>query len=72
MQGSSERILSTHTGSLPRPERLVQLMFAREEGQPVEVDLLAEQIGAAVAETVRRQVEVGLDVVSDGEMSKPG
>ena len=72
MQGSTERILSTHTGSLPRPERLVQLMFAREEGQPVEADLLAEQIGAAVAEMVRRQVEVGLDVVSDGEMSKPG
>jgi 5-methyltetrahydropteroyltriglutamate--homocysteine methyltransferase len=72
MQGSTERILSTHTGSLPRPERLVQLMFAREDGQPVEADLLAEQIGAAVAEIVRRQVQVGLDVVSDGEMSKPG
>jgi 5-methyltetrahydropteroyltriglutamate--homocysteine methyltransferase len=72
MQGSTERILSTHTGSLPRPERLVELMFAREDGQPVEADLLAEQIGAAVAEIVQRQVEVGLDVVSDGEMSKPG
>jgi 5-methyltetrahydropteroyltriglutamate--homocysteine methyltransferase len=72
MQSSTERILSTHTGRLPRTERLVQLMFAREDGQPVDYDLLAEQINAAVAEVVRRQVQVGLDVVSDGEMSKPG
>jgi 5-methyltetrahydropteroyltriglutamate--homocysteine methyltransferase len=72
MQGSTERILSTHTGSLPRPERLVELMFARQDGQPVEADLLAEQIGTAVTEVVRRQVQVGVDLVSDGEMSKPG
>ena len=72
MQASTERILTTHTGSLPRPEHLVQLMFAREEGQPVDAAELSEQIGAAVSGIVRRQVEVGLDVVSDGEMSKPG
>jgi 5-methyltetrahydropteroyltriglutamate--homocysteine methyltransferase len=72
MQRSAERILTTHTGSLPRPERLVQLMFAREEGQRVDAAELAQQVSAAVAEIVGRQVESGVDVVSDGEMSKPG
>jgi 5-methyltetrahydropteroyltriglutamate--homocysteine methyltransferase len=46
--------------------------MAREDGQPVDADLLADQIRAAVSEIVRRQVQVGLDVVSDGEMSKLG
>jgi 5-methyltetrahydropteroyltriglutamate--homocysteine methyltransferase len=72
MHRSAERILTTHTGSLPRPESLVQMMFAREEGQQTDPDALAEQVCAAVADVVRRQVEAGVDVVSDGEMSKPG
>jgi 5-methyltetrahydropteroyltriglutamate--homocysteine methyltransferase len=72
MQRSTERILTTHTGSLPRPEGLVQLMFAKEEGQRVDAAELAEQVSQAVADIVRRQVEAGVDVVSDGEMSKPG
>src|SRR5947209_1295486 len=72
MQRSTERILTTHTGSLPRPESLVQLVYAREEGQRVDAAELANQVSAAVAQVVRRQAEAGVDVVSDGEMSKPG
>src|SRR5262245_34557445 len=71
MRRSDERILTTHTGSLPRPPDLVQLMFAREDGQPVEPDALRERVRAAVGEIVGRQVQAGLDVVNDGEVRKP-
>jgi 5-methyltetrahydropteroyltriglutamate--homocysteine methyltransferase len=68
---STERFLTTHTGSLPRPEDLIRTMFAREEGVPVDTAALAARIRAAVAEVVRRQAEAGIAVVNDGEMSKP-
>jgi 5-methyltetrahydropteroyltriglutamate--homocysteine methyltransferase len=68
---STERFLTTHTGSLPRPEDLIRTMFAKEEGVPVDPRALATRIRSSVAEVVRRQVEAGLDVVDDGEMSKP-
>jgi 5-methyltetrahydropteroyltriglutamate--homocysteine methyltransferase len=71
MKRSSERFLTTHTGSLPRPADLVQIMFAKEEGVPVEGAALAARIAAAVADIVRRQHQAGIDVVNDGEMSKP-
>ena len=71
MKRSSERFLTTHTGSLPRPEDLIRTMFAKEEGVPVDASALAARIRSAVAEVVRKQVEAGLDVVDDGEMSKP-
>jgi 5-methyltetrahydropteroyltriglutamate--homocysteine methyltransferase len=71
MRRSTERFLTTHTGSLPRPDDLIRAMFAREEGVPVDRAALAARIRSAVAEVVARQVEVGLDVVSDGELSKP-
>ena len=71
MKRSSERFLTTHTGSLPRPADLIQMMFAREEGVPVDPAALAARVRAAVDEIVRKQVEAGLDVVNDGEMSKP-
>jgi 5-methyltetrahydropteroyltriglutamate--homocysteine methyltransferase len=71
MQRSTERFLTTHTGSLPRPADLVRAMFAKEEGVPVEAAALAARIGSAVAETVTKQVEAGVDIVNDGEMSKP-
>ena len=71
MLGSSDRFLTTHTGSLPRPESLVQIMFAKEEGVQVDPGALAERVRSAVAEMVRRQVEAGIDIVNDGEMSKP-
>jgi 5-methyltetrahydropteroyltriglutamate--homocysteine methyltransferase len=71
MRRSTERFLTTHTGSLPRPEDLIRLMFAREEGVPVEPAALAARIRSAVAEVVGKQVGAGIDVVDDGEMSKP-
>jgi 5-methyltetrahydropteroyltriglutamate--homocysteine methyltransferase len=71
MKRSSRRILTTHTGSLPRPEDLIRTMFAKEEGVPVDPAALGARIRGAVAEVVGKQVEAGLDVVNDGEMSKP-
>jgi 5-methyltetrahydropteroyltriglutamate--homocysteine methyltransferase len=71
MKRSIERILTTHTGSLPRPDDLTRTMFAKEEGVPVDSGALAARIRSAVAEVVRKQVEVGVDVVNDGEYSKP-
>jgi 5-methyltetrahydropteroyltriglutamate--homocysteine methyltransferase len=68
---STERFLTTHTGSLPRPEDLIRTMFAKEEGVPVDAAALAARIRSSVAEVVGRQVEAGVDVVDDGEMSKP-
>lgn len=71
MKRSVDRILTTHTGSLPRPPDLIRTMFAREEGVPVDGAALAARIRAAVAEVVRRQVDAGIAVVNDGEVSKP-
>jgi 5-methyltetrahydropteroyltriglutamate--homocysteine methyltransferase len=68
---STERFLTTHTGSLPRPPDLIRMMFAREEGVPVDVSALAVRVRGAVEDVVRMQAESGLDVVNDGEMSKP-
>lgn len=71
MQKSTDRFLTTHTGSLPRPEDLIRIMYAKEEGVPVEPHALAEQIKAAVAEVVKKQAAAGVDLINDGEMSKP-
>ena len=71
MKGSLERILTTHTGSLPRPADLVRMMFAREEGVPVDGPALAARIRTAVADVVRKQTDAGITVVNDGELSKP-
>ena len=71
MKRSTDRFLTTHTGSLPRPDDLVRAMFAREEGVPVDGAALAARIRAGVVEIVRKQAEAGLDVIDDGELSKP-
>jgi 5-methyltetrahydropteroyltriglutamate--homocysteine methyltransferase len=71
MRTSTERFLTTHTGSLPRPDDLVRAMYAHEEGVPVDAQQLARRIAAAVDEVVKKQVEAGIDIVDDGEMSKP-
>ena len=71
MKRSTDRFLTTHTGSLPRPDDLVRIMYAREEGVPVERGALERRVASAVEEIVRKQVDAGLDVVNDGEMSKP-
>src|SRR5262249_21894446 len=68
---STDRFLTTHTGSLPRPADLIQMMFAKEEGVPVDPSALDARIRSAVAEVVSKQVGVGVDLVNDGEMSKP-
>src|ERR1700731_1157467 len=68
---STERFLTTHTGSLPRPDDLVRIMYAKEEGIPVDGAALAARVRSAVAEVVGKQVFAGIDIVNDGEMSKP-
>jgi 5-methyltetrahydropteroyltriglutamate--homocysteine methyltransferase len=70
MRASTARILTTHVGSLPRSHAVTDVLFARERGETVDARADAAVIKAAVAEVVRRQVAVGIDVVSDGEMSK--
>ena len=69
MKLSTERILTTHVGSLPRSQAVADVLFAREGAGPVPPDADAT-LRAAVREIVRRQAEVGIDVVSDGETSK--
>jgi 5-methyltetrahydropteroyltriglutamate--homocysteine methyltransferase len=71
MKRSTERFLTTHTGSLPRPDDLIRMMYAKEEGVPVERAALEDRVRVAVEESVRRQAEAGVDIVNDGEMSKP-
>jgi len=71
MKRSSERILTTHTGSLPRPADLLPLLRAKEDGEPLDAAALAARVKAAVAATVRRQIDTGIAIVNDGEMSKP-
>ena len=67
----SEKLFpTTHTGSLPRPLDLVRMMFAKEEGVPVEAAALEKRIAEAVRECVRRQVAAGIDIVNDGEYGK--
>src|ERR671934_2605252 len=71
MLRSTDRFLTTHTGSLPRPDDLVRMMYAKEEGVPVDPPALAARISAAVEDIVRKQREAGVDIVNDGEVSKP-
>jgi 5-methyltetrahydropteroyltriglutamate--homocysteine methyltransferase len=71
MKRSTDRILTTHVGSLPRPEDLFEMMLDRIDGKPIDEKAYAERVRKAVVDTVRQQVDAGLDVVSDGEMGKP-
>jgi len=64
------KILTTHVGSLPRTQEVVDFIFAREKEQPYDQAAFDACMTSAVSETVRRQVEVGVDIVSDGETSK--
>ena len=70
MKTSTERILVTHVGSLARPTELLELMKEREHDRPYDEDELDRLITAAVEDRVRKQVENGIDIVTDGEMSK--
>jgi 5-methyltetrahydropteroyltriglutamate--homocysteine methyltransferase len=71
MSNGAGRILTTHTGSLPRPDDLIQMMWARGDGIPVDEAALSRRIATAVQEIVDRQVSAGVAIVNDGEMSKP-
>ena len=68
----ADRILTTHAGSLPRPTDLIDLIWARMDGQVVDRAQLEDRMRSAVAEVVAKQKDLGIDVISDGEMSKPG
>src|SRR5262245_24007788 len=70
MKRSTERILTTHTGSLPRPKDLLDLLRAREEGRLDDTAKLDERARSAVFEAVRKQRETGLAVVNDGEQGR--
>src|SRR4029434_7546124 len=72
MKRSTNHILTTHTGSLPRPRDLVDMVLRKEKKQPMDEDVLAIRVRSAVAEVVQRQAEVGVTVLNDGEQGKPG
>jgi 5-methyltetrahydropteroyltriglutamate--homocysteine methyltransferase len=72
MKTSSERILTTHVGSLPRPDDAVALLLRKDRGEAYDQTEFDRVMRRAVADIVKRQVEIGLDVVSDGETSKIG
>ncbi len=68
---STGRFLTTHVGSLPREQDLIDLIFAKEDGEPVDGVALDARIEAAVRHVVEKQAEAGIDVINDGEQSKP-
>jgi 5-methyltetrahydropteroyltriglutamate--homocysteine methyltransferase len=70
MTRSTDRILTTHVGSLVRPDELVRLLQKKEDGEPVDDAVYADCLRRSVVDVVRRQAEVGIDIVSDGEFGK--
>jgi 5-methyltetrahydropteroyltriglutamate--homocysteine methyltransferase len=70
MKRSSERILVTHVGSLAPPTDLMEMLVARNEGNPYNADALAKRTREAVGEVVQKQIECGVDIVNDGELGK--
>ena len=71
MKRSTDRILTTHTGSLPRPPDLCAMIDAQENGELYDQTAFSDRVRSAVSEVVRQQVDAGVDIVSDGEQSKP-
>jgi 5-methyltetrahydropteroyltriglutamate--homocysteine methyltransferase len=72
MKHSTERILTTHVGSLPRPPDLLEMIQAKEQGRPIDAEAFAARVKSAVAEAVRKQAEAGIDIAADGEMGRFG
>ncbi|HEY3169097.1 MAG TPA: hypothetical protein VGK57_17820, partial [Candidatus Binatia bacterium] len=70
MKRSTDRILVTHVGSLARPEDLMEMLVARNEGKSFDSGALAKRTREAVAEVVQRQIECGVDIINDGELGK--
>src|SRR5438094_7965743 len=71
MKRSTARILTTHVGSVARPDSLIPALRHKERGEAYDRDEFARLVRQAVAEVVRKQVEAGIDVVTDGEQGKP-
>jgi 5-methyltetrahydropteroyltriglutamate--homocysteine methyltransferase len=71
MHHSTQRILTTHAGSLPRPPDLLEMLAAKEQGKPVDEAARAARLPLAVKDIVQKQIELGIDVIDDGEYSKP-
>jgi 5-methyltetrahydropteroyltriglutamate--homocysteine methyltransferase len=71
MKRSTDRILTTHTGSLPRPSDLLPLIAAADRGNHSDIARLHTRVRSAVAEVVRQQIDAGVDIVNDGEAGKP-
>ncbi len=72
MQQSSERILTTHVGSLPRPPDLLEMIEAKEEGRPFDPERYRARVKSAVKEVVEKQAAAGIDILADGEMGRVG
>src|SRR5215813_12053028 len=72
MQRSTERILTTHVGSLPRPPDLLEMINAKEEGRPFDLSRYRERVKSAVREAVEKQAAAGIDISADGEMGRVG
>jgi 5-methyltetrahydropteroyltriglutamate--homocysteine methyltransferase len=72
MKRSTQRILTTHVGSLPRPPDLLEMIQAKERGGPGDAELFASRVKSAVTEVVHRQADSGIDIVADGEMGRFG
>jgi len=71
MKRSGERILTTHVGSLPRPPDLLDVVQAKEQRKPVDEKAHAAKLRASVKDVVRKQIELGIDIIDDGEFGKP-
>jgi len=71
MKTSTNRILTTHTGSLPRPKSLINIILQRETGEAIDAGVFEAATAKAVEDIVAQQSAAGVDIVSDGEMSKP-
>ena len=72
VQQNTDHLQTTHIGSLPRPHNLLDLLKAKYAGQPYDERQLNSMLMQAVADCVRKQVECGIEIVTDGEYSKPG
>lgn len=72
MKRSTDRILTTHTGSLPRPADLVEMLYAHEKGEAGDQTAFLTRVRTVTAEVVQKQIEAGIDIVNDGEVGKIG
>jgi len=72
MKQSTQRILTTHVGSLPRPPDLLAMIQAKEQGEPFDAGLYASRVKSMVADVVKRQADADIDIIADGEMAVSG